>query len=635
MASFDYDNYKAVGIVENIPATNHSFIHVIGYSNMYSNNIYRYTSDEARTIFSKKGRVFAYTFGQRNPDLDGHCVSLAVMPNEKPGEGLDEYVWDWGIDVLDIASPVIKIAPDSLGNNGQNNYDILNKHNLLDVNTDTYIESNGCVYLVKANSIERMIKYWTFSDLEVKCSESSVLMHNGKLYIAGSLCANSGVIDITTDEQLVDWFCKKVLKPRWDEFLTNRNFKDIESHVKEVLSSVNLDSSIYNGRLKRLKTINTNVQLSFENLQDISANPWFSNILQSAVARFKENYVTEVEKANAEEIKRLQKEHDAQIAVENQRYVNATKDAKEEYNRCKSEFDSKVKSFKDEITLKELELADIDSQISDKRLKLVEEENKWARIEEKKDAIIEDFSVIRDVLNIKNSSSSTSVKLSSNTFLLSSLEIEHKPSEFVQVFMKRLELILQSYGIDDSDAENTMMLLSQYLVTLSNDIRVINSIIKATGNCKYYVEYVTPKWTSFEDLWNNGFSSLVTEAAKNTDIIYYLVLRNMNLSYIPSYIQPLLDIQNGLCETIYVTGLKLPQNLRILGHVTDDSLIPINIHSIEDIGCIKKFNFKKRKIDFNSLQLPEGYLPPSIVTELTNESGNVISYIEDYISEDE
>lgn len=70
MASFDFDNYKAVGIVENIPASNHSYIYVIGYCEMYSSNIHRYSNEEARNIFSKKGRVFAYMFAQKNGSTD-------------------------------------------------------------------------------------------------------------------------------------------------------------------------------------------------------------------------------------------------------------------------------------------------------------------------------------------------------------------------------------------------------------------------------------------------------------------------------------------------------------------------------------------------------------------------------------
>ena len=72
MGSFDYNNYNVVGIVENIPASNHSYIHVIGYTDSYNYNIHRYsTPDDAKKVFSKKGRIFAYMFAQKNPNLSG------------------------------------------------------------------------------------------------------------------------------------------------------------------------------------------------------------------------------------------------------------------------------------------------------------------------------------------------------------------------------------------------------------------------------------------------------------------------------------------------------------------------------------------------------------------------------------
>ena len=125
-----------------------------------------------------------------------------------------------------------------------------------------------------------------------------------------------------------------------------------------------------------------------------------------------------------------------------------------------------------------------------------------------------------------------------------------------------------------------------------------------------------------------------------TTILYYDVgvkrsQRNMNLSYIPSYVQPIIDIENGLCDTLCNTGEKLPFNLRILGHVTDDSLMPINIYSLEDIGCIKKYQFKKRNIEISKLDLPSGYLTPSSFNDLSSEQGEVVSYVEEYLSEDE
>ena len=83
-----------------------------------------------------------------------------------------------------------------------------------------------------------------------------------------------------------------------------------------------------------MKTINTNIQLAFENLQDIANNPWFASILQSAVARFKENYVSEVEMANNAELKNLKEEHNFAIEAEKERLQKLKKQLKRLQSIC-------------------------------------------------------------------------------------------------------------------------------------------------------------------------------------------------------------------------------------------------------------------------------------------------------------
>ena len=80
MGTFDYNNYHVVGIVENIPASSHSYIHVIGYTDAYSYSIHRYsTPDEAKSVFVTTGRVIAYMFAQKNVSFSGQCVILGAI----------------------------------------------------------------------------------------------------------------------------------------------------------------------------------------------------------------------------------------------------------------------------------------------------------------------------------------------------------------------------------------------------------------------------------------------------------------------------------------------------------------------------------------------------------------------------
>ena len=84
-----------------------------------------------------------------------------------------------------------------------------------------------------------------------------------------------------------------------------------------------------------------------------------------------------------------------------------------------------------------------------------------------------------------------------------------------------------------------------YKAILVPDNRIIHSIIKATGRCKYSIQYVTPEWRSFSNVWNNGLNTMIHSCISNPDIIHYYILENINMSYLPCYLQPIVDISMG------------------------------------------------------------------------------------------
>lgn len=630
MATFDYNRYTAVGIVDNLPANSNSFLHVIGYCEKYSNKIIHYTPEQARAIFTKKGRVFCYSFAHKHPELNGHCIAIGIIPNEKIGEDLDDYVWDWDVDIQDFGAPAVKISPDSLCDDGQKNYDILTKHNLLNPDDDTYIESYGKIFLVREHSNSRMLEYWSFADLEVKCGDD-VFMYDGKFYITGRLCEPSGHADITTDAQLIDWFTKKVLKPRWDEFTSNKNYREVENVIKEVLNSVNIDSVIYNSRLKRLQTINTNIALTNEDLKNIAHNPWLSSVLQEAVARFRDNYVSETKMANAKEIAELKAQHEKKLKEEKENYDSKLNEIEKDFDDKKTEFEFQILEKEEALSNTKEALKKVTSEIENKKKEAKKLDESLERINARKSSILSDFEVIKEVLSLteKNNSQNKKQLQKSVGVSIRDLDNEKQPEPFVQVFMKRLELLLQGSGALDSDAANTTLLLANHHVVIFNDMRSIKSVLLATGKCKYIFEYVTPQWTSFEQVQEHGLDAMVEAAMANPEVMHYVILRNMNLSYIPSYLQPMLDMDLKLDEM-----LDFPSNLKLLGIINPDPLIPVRRYSLEQIGCSKAINFTGVTKNMDDLKLPAGYLIPSHLEESKNMTV-CQSYIDSYITEDE
>ena len=162
------------------------------------------------------------------------------------------------------------------------------------------------------------------------------------------------------------------------------------------------------------------------------------------------------------------------------------------------------------------------------------------------------------------------------------------------------------------------------------------SVIYATGRCRYITSYVSVSWKSFSDLWENGLVQIIDSCKRNPQDIHYLVLRNINLSYTPNYLQPLLDAQRGFVNTLPNSSEVYPANLKVLMTATEDDVIPLTKDSLQYIGCVSKKDFTPTTI----IRKPKieglvGYLDAEL---LTSENPNIEEVsrhncIEDYINE--
>lgn len=616
--------------------------------------------------------------------MSKHCVILRVKPFEGKETEAGVLVWNDKANVVDLGSPLKNIPLDSIADDGQKNHNILCRYNLINIKQDVYIKSYKYIYLIQPNSCEGIVKYWSYGDWLPSLNEACINV-NGELYVIGSLPKHTGSRDIMSDEQLVDWFCKKIITPRWNEIVSRQDFEITESCIKDELNCYNLDSNVYNSRLNRINSIcknfqlyslqkNTTLSLLSQFLKDSLSN--HNAELQELRGMYDLDLKTEIKEKLDEAIEKkrlkLKDLETKQTAIENNitKYKQAEKELDDAIDNKKFEIlklemkqigiEIKLKEHEQKIDdttenkkleIKELEarqatveaelnerkqmVAQFDNTIEQKKLELKELEAKLDQILKKKDSIVEEFSVIRDVLSIQPCSRLTPNTLSHSDMSrrIKSIHNEEEPAPSFQHFMSRFEKFIKAYGAEEPDTRNTCNLLSSNKAIITDDMRVIQAIVDATGRCACMYEYVTPQWNSFDNLWNDGLAYMIEQAASNPDMVYYLILRNMNLSYMPSYMQPIMDINSDMCgDIIPSNGYKYPSNMRILGHVNKDVLIPISAYAIENMGCVKKMKFGNRRPDMAE-NMPHAYLPSSV---LNDAKGNeFVSHTEDYVQEDE
>lgn len=262
MSEFDYNEYKVVGYVDFFPGNSNAKIDVVGYVD-WRNKFTQLKDSEIQKLFPPYGKVFAHNFAEKFYETKGTLVCFSVIPNEKIGEGYYAFIWNKSGGVYEFGARVKKLKG-SFTANGQYNYSLLKENNLLDVEHDTFVTSGGAIYLIKADSQERLISYWKEGSLDT-------ITVNGKLFVTDTAKGGEdGKIDITTDEQLQEWFMKNVLKKNWSQIFEEKTFRNVEPLLRDAFaSSKGLDGLVLSSRIKRLTHITRALTISFEELNEL------------------------------------------------------------------------------------------------------------------------------------------------------------------------------------------------------------------------------------------------------------------------------------------------------------------------------------------------------------------------------
>lgn len=623
MEGFDYERYKVVGLVEN---KFNGKIDVIGYCD---NNFYTFnplTFSEALELFPSQGKIFAYKFSLYHENLQGKIVCISVKPSNN--DGTESYVWDWDEDVIEFGKRIFTIEG-FFSNDGQHNFDILESNNLLDVKEEIFVICENRVYQITSDCSERMIKYWNISSLDI-------VTFDGIKYIVGiTLPKHDGLIDIMTDEQLVNWYLSKVVKKNWAGIVQNKSFRNLEIFLTEILiSTQNLDESILLCRLNRLKAINAKLSLTFDSLKEIAETPWFSDVVLKSIEEQKAMLLEQMEKENNLGLNKIKENYEVELfrlKEEQEKNINLLRQNAED---VLNELSKQENIVKKRIQEKNLRIELLDKTEKNKKQEIVSIEESIAKLNDRKSSIIQDFSIIREVLNATGTSCYQSINRNVKRFSLEEINFSENPNSRFQAYIKSLENFMKANEMQKVSPTILGKMLIKYYVVICPSISIAQSYILASHKCKYLTEYVSVKWTSFEDLWGNGLEYIVSKCIEDTDTMHFLLLQNINMSYIPSFLQPLVDLQKGIITKFPASDIPFPKNLRILCTVAEEELIKMPASSLKYFGCIDRaYHFesseKMRLADDANL----GYLSPNDLYNERKQNIEVENMFEQYIDE--
>lgn len=625
MKAFEYEQYRVVGLVEDKLGDN-ATINVIGYCDDNLHVCHMLNEAETLELFPTRGKVFAYRFNLEYKHLKGSIVCLCVQPSNK--DDRERYVWDWDAEVIPYGRRIYTLKG-VFSEDSQQNYNILSNNGLLDVNNDKLVYSGGRVYQIIPGNNDRVLKYWEAPSLE------TVTIDGNKYFVGISLPKHDGLLDVTNDEQLANWYLSKVVKKNWSSIVQAQSFRNSESFLRELLSSQkDLDAATIENRLKRLLSIDTSISLMFDSLKEIAETPWFSAVVNRSIAQEKEHLIEQLKNDNLEEILKIKKEHDLEVMRLEEEQNAKIEKLQKIIDEKKKGLEEQERSFDAKLQEKNFEIELLDETIKEKQQAITTLEGSIAKMNDRKSSIIQDFSIIHEVLSASVPQSKVAVVASSKQFALEEINYSVNPITRFQAYVKSLENILKSNEAPKCSPQALARLLAKYIVVLCPSQTIAQTLILASHKCRYITEYVSAKWASFDDLWNNGLAYIVEKCNEETDTIHFLLLQNINISYLPNFLQPLVDLQKGLIKKFPATDIPLPKNLRVLCTVSEDELIKMPSTILRYFGCIdKECQFETLSIMKMADDSNLGYLTTEELIREGQQDFEVHNMFEQYIDE--
>lgn len=579
MKTFDYEQFRVVGLVEDKLGDN-ATINVIGYCDDNLHVFHKLNEAETLELFPTRGKVFAYRFNLDYKHLKGSIVCLCVQPSNK--DDRERYVWDWDAEVIEYGRRIHTLKG-VFSEDSQQNYDILANNGLLDVNSDRLVYSGGRVYQIIPDNSDRVLKYWEASSLEM------VSVDGYKYFVGISLPKHDGLLDITNDEQLANWYLSKVVKKNWSGIVQAQSFRNSESFLRELLSSQkDLDAATIEYRLKRLLSIDTSISLMFDSLKEIAETPWFSEVVNRSIAKEKVHLIEQLRNDNTAEIQRIKEDYDSELMQLEEEQKAKIEKLQQEIDEKKKGLAEQERSFDVKLQEKNFEIELLDEAVKEKRQTIAAIEESIAQMNDRKASIIQDFSIIHEVLSASVPQNKVATVQSSKQFALEEINYSENPITRFQAYVKSLENILKANEAPKCSPQALARLLAKYIVVLCPSQAIAQALILASHKCRYITEYVSAKWASFDDLWNNGLAYIVEKCNEEPETIHFLLLQNINISYLPNFLQPVADLQKGLITGFPATNIPLPKNLRILCTVSEDELIKMPATVLRYFGCIDK-----------------------------------------------
>lgn len=563
-----YSVNKVIGVIEQELSEKHVRIKPIALRSDKGETT-RLSEQDALRLFPPKGYVFEPSFFQNFKFLKDEVIAFHVDQNLRAEGDLDKF----------RIHPEKHQSVKQFGHIGRMINGFAKKNLTLDLSllsvdgdssdgefwgiTDKYIVGK---LRMKNGKIEpahnNRIKVWD--------REDSIVIEYKKAVRIEKLPEESPMIlDCMDDRQLFEWFRAKLkvidsdyvqmfdLKAKWRDELP-KLFPQLDEEQKEVDQI----------RFRRIEHKFNAYNFSFEELKKLST---FSAELKTSFEQALTNHKLELQ--------------------------NNFLDLQEQYQK---QIDEKATV----ITNKNSEIQSLEDRTTNLKRTLNDLENS-------KERILQDFSIIKDVLGPRRLTTPDS-----DSFLIESVSPPENSTRLAspEQFISKIKFQLSAHKLNSNYASRIIEAMSSYRALFIADIRLGISFAKATANAKFIIQQTEPDWLRFKDFWHNGLSAIWHSAHTRPEEFHFLFIQDINLASPECYARPLLDCICGIRSQIPLGKNRYPDNLWIMATKapTDQPKIglPLNESTFPSWGAIGFKDGLRNENKTNIDDIP-GFLSPS------------------------
>lgn len=612
-------DFKIVGLARGHKSFNsqHADIYPLGYMDPFHKFI-PFEDFQKDEIFPPTGKIFAFNFKTYNTQYLDKFITFYIQEDTNYNEtesGKHKYRLDKNSSIETFGITIINDKSLRLTNDSQKNRNELLKKGY--DKKECYIQAEENLYKISSDKSD-YIEYWKTSSDFFYENEGNIYVLEDEKVIYGQIKTSPQYIDIITNEELRKFF-ESIIKRKHPEFLESiikqKEWKDLFS---DNLNIKQLPATIVSSRLKKIQNRLDNIFLFKEELDILYADKRFKEAIETSITTLEEQYFRIIEKENKAKIKKIRDTTEQEI-----------KKIQAEYESIEFQFNTQIDDLSKkkqllEIALKQLEKVSKEEQEKYNNLQKI--------VKNSKQQLLNDFTIIKEVLN---QSEEKHIFTSFDSYIIEEIHPNSSsiPAESAKEWGERLEYYL-CRATDKAIRFTTFLeLVACHKIIMVPQINIILPLLKSINNVKYIVQNVGVDWKNFSDLWKNGLQALWISCRQHPSVLHCMILQNMNLSYLPCYMQPLNDLLIGLRTQLpFCNGeLGFPNNLRIIGTTLPGSGgLPIYEKDIYQYGCLPDSD-KSRDIQKEPKEeLANKYVTLELISKIaekSNPESNTFYYV--------